>query len=375
MEKLNNKKLLNSTKLFPILLVVIIMTTMCFTQDSYAVSPSTNFPVIFNEHTIENIVEKTGPAVVKIETTIEDQTQAYQNPLFSDSFFRDFFGREFNFTPTPQLRKGLGSGFIISKEGHIITNNHVIQGAQKIDVYLSEYGKPYEAKLIGYDKQLDLAVIKIEVEKPLSTLNFGDSEKLKVGSWVIAIGNPYGLDHTVTVGVISAKGRPIEIDGNKFKDLLQTDASINPGNSGGPLLNLQGEVIGINTAISKQAQGIGFAIPSSTVQKVLHQLIEKGKVIRPWLGVSVQNVTQDIANYFGLMKTQGVIITDIEKNSPADKAGLRKGDIILSFNEIDIKNYSDLKSAIDNTKIGQKTILNIYRNRQDIYIPVIIGEH
>ncbi len=191
---------------------------------------------------------------------------------------------------------------------------------------------------------------------------------------MIAIGNPYGLDHTVTVGVISAKGRPITIDGNEFKDLLQTDASINPGNSGGPLINLQGKVIGINTAINAQAQGIGFAIPSSTVTQVLDQLINEGKVIRPWMGIYMQPVTKELADYFGLEKAEGVLISSVAENSPAQKAGLRRGDIVLEYNKEKVVNPDELKEKVANTKIGEKVVVLIYRDGNTIYVPVKIEE-
>ncbi|HHV64207.1 MAG TPA: Do family serine endopeptidase [Peptococcaceae bacterium] len=318
--------------------------------------------------TIENIVKKTSPAVVKIETEV--QTKQQYNPFFDDPFFREFFGDQFR--SQPETRQGLGSGFIISKDGYIVTNNHVIDQASKIKVYLSSRKEPYEAKLIGSDAQLDLAVIKINAGNNLPFLEFGDTNKLEVGSWVIAIGNPYGLDHTVTVGVISAKGRPITIDGNEFKDLLQTDASINPGNSGGPLINLNGEVIGINTAINAQAQGIGFAIPSSTVTQVLDQLINEGKVIRPWLGVIMQPVTKELAEYFGLDKPEGVLISSVIEDSPAHKAGLRRGDIILEFNKTKVNDPEKLKEEVAKTKVGDKAVLLVFRDGNTVYVTVKI---
>ncbi|MDD2499021.1 MAG: trypsin-like peptidase domain-containing protein [Desulfitobacteriaceae bacterium] len=283
--------------------------------------------------TIQNIVKKAGPAVVKIET--ETKTEGQYNQFFDDPFFREFFGDQFK--SQPQITTGLGSGFIISQDGYIVTNNHVVANATKINVYLTSRQEPYQAKLIGSDAQLDLAVLKIDAGNSLPSLEFGDTNNLEVGSWVIAIGNPYGLDHTVTVGVISAKGRPITIDGNQFKDLLQTDASINPGNSGGPLIDLEGKVIGINTAINAQAQGIGFAIPSSTVTQVLDQLINKGKVIRPYLGVYMQPVTQELADYFGLEKPEGVLVSSVAEGSPAYKADLKRGDIILEYDKKKVK--------------------------------------
>lgn len=333
-------------------------------------SPDTPLNAFLGPDTIQKIVQKAGPAVVKIETEIK--TQGRYDPFFNDPFFRDFFGDFFE--SRPEVRSGLGSGFFISKDGYIVTNDHVVRGASKINVYLSNKQEPYEAELIGSDEQLDLAVLKINAGSNLPYLEFGDTNELEVGSWVIAIGNPYGLDHTVTVGVISAKGRPITIDGNQFKDLLQTDASINPGNSGGPLINLQGKVIGINTAINAQAQGIGFAIPSSTVTQVLDQLISSGKVIRPWLGVYMQAVTEDIAEYFGLEKPEGALINEVAEDSPAQKAGLQRGDIILEYNEKKIKDPESLKEEVLKTKIGAKVVLLIYRNGNTLYVPITVEE-
>ena len=289
---------------------------------------------------------------------------------FSMILFREFFGDSFR--SQPEVTTGLGSGFIISKDGYIVTNYHVVEGASKIKVFLTSRKDPYQAKLIGFDEQLDLAVLKINAGNNLPFLEFGDTNKLEVGSWVIAIGNPYGLDHTVTVGVISAKGRPITIDGNQFKDLLQTDASINPGNSGGPLIDLNGKVIGINTAINAQAQGIGFAIPSSTVTQVLDQLINEGKVIRPWLGVYLQPVTKELAEYFGLDKPEGVLISAVSEGSPAHKAGLRRGDIILEYNEKKIKDIEQLQEEVANSKIDQKVVLLIFRDGKTQYVPLKI---
>jgi serine protease Do len=326
---------------------------------------------VFGSDIIERIVEQAGPAVVKIETKVQVQNQ-YSNP-FNDPFFRWFFGDQFNIQPSPRVQNGLGSGFIISKDGYILTNNHVVAGAVEVKVYLTKRAEPYDAKVVGSDAELDLAVLKIEAGNNLPILKLGDSNAAKVGSWVIAIGNPYGLDHTVTVGVISAKGRPVYIDGREFKDLIQTDASINPGNSGGPLLNLKGEVVGINTAINAQAQGIGFAIPSFTVQQVLDQLLEEGKVSRPWLGIIMQPVTKELAEYFGLEKAEGALISAVQENSPAEKAGLQRGDIVLEFNGKPIKEPSDLQKAVNETKIGEDVVLLVHRLNKTVYESVKIG--
>ncbi|MCR4442286.1 MAG: Do family serine endopeptidase [Peptococcaceae bacterium] len=336
-------------------------------------APSQDASAFFGADAIQKIVERAGPAVVKIETTAKSSGDG-ANPFFNDPFFRQFFGDSFRINPQPRIQQGLGSGFIISTDGYILTNNHVVEGADEVKVYLTSRPEPYDAKVVGSDAELDLAVLKIEAGSELPILKLGDSNKTKVGNWVIAIGNPYGLDHTVTVGVISAKGRPINIDGNEYKDLIQTDASINPGNSGGPLLNLDGEVVGINTAINAQAQGIGFAIPSSTVMQVLDQLLEKGKVVRPWLGIYMQPLTEDLAKYFGLNNTEGALVGAVQEGSPADKAGLKRGDIILEFNKTKIASPQDLQKAVSESKVGDKVVLLVHRNKATIYVTVTIGE-
>ncbi|MBP2634730.1 MAG: DegQ [Firmicutes bacterium] len=320
--------------------------------------------------TIQNIVKQTGSAVVKIETEV--QVQSPENPFLNDPFFRQFFGDQFK--RQQGVAKELGSGFVVSKDGYIVTNNHVVANATKIDVFLTNRKDPYAAKLVGSDEQLDLAVLKIDAGDDLPFLEFGDSNKLEVGSWVIAIGNPYGLDHTVTVGVISAKGRPLTINNSQFTDLLQTDASINPGNSGGPLINLQGKVIGINTAINAQAQGIGFAIPSSTVTQVLEPLMHQGKVSRPWLGIYMQPITKELANYFGLQEPEGVLVSAVIDGSPAQKAGLKRGDIILEYNKKKINDPDKLKQEIANAKIGQEAVVLIYRDGKTLFVPIKIEE-
>ncbi len=324
-----------------------------------------------NSGTIADIVKKTGPAVVQI--SVEKKTTSYHSdPFFNDPFFRDFFGT----TPQPRSERtetGLGSGFIISNDGYILTNEHVISEADKITVTVQNENKDYPAKLVGADYDLDLAVLKIQVEQELPSLKFGDSERIEVGNWVIAIGNPYGFDHTVTVGVISAKGRPVPVEGRYYKNLLQTDAAINPGNSGGPLLDLQGDVVGINTAVA-QAQGIGFAIPTSTVNGVLDDLKQKGKVIRPWLGIQMHDLTPDIAEYFGMESGEGVMVVGVVPDSPAQRAGLRQGDIILQIDKTTVKDANSLADRIKEVEIGQKISLTVYRERTTISIMVEIGE-
>jgi serine protease Do len=328
-------------------------------------------PAVVRPNHIADIVKKAGPAVVKINTIGKAQG-GQTNPLMSDPFFRQFFGDR-NFGPsTPEGNSGIGTGFVISKDGYIITNQHVIQGAEKIEVEVEGYEKPLVAKAIGADFELDLAVIKVEAPKDLPTLPLGNSDNVMVGDWVVAIGNPYGYDHTVTVGVVSAKGRPVGVEDRNYKNLLQTDASINPGNSGGPLLNLKGEVIGINTAVSAQAQGIGFAIPTSTVQEVLKDLLEEGKVIRPWLGVSIQTVNQEIADYFKLEKAEGAIIAQVIPDSPAAKAGLQQGDVILEVNGEAVKTADDLIKQIRALKVDDQAMLLILREGEQQFVTMKI---
>lgn len=323
-----------------------------------------------NNNVISNMVKQVGPAVVKIETEAVEKPQMSQQ----EQLFRQFFGGGSPNTQGEQTKQALGSGFIISKDGYILTNHHVIDGAQVIKVNITGVSKKYDAKVIGDDPELDLAVLKINADKDLPTVKLGNSNQIQVGDWAVAIGNPYGLDHTVTVGVISAKGRPLDIGQAKFKDLLQTDASINPGNSGGPLLNLQGEVIGINTAINAEAQGIGFAIPINTVQQVLDDLIHKGKVSRPWLGVSVQDMTPELAKYFNIDMKNGAVVGYIASGSPAEKAGIQQGDIIMEMDKKKIANSQELVNDIEATKVGESHEFLIMRDGQIKTVSVIIGE-
>lgn len=334
---------------------------------------SVNVPVytqqlnpISSDTLIADMVEAVGPAVVRIETTSAAQRGSSRSP------FDDFFG--FSFPSNRLPSNALGSGFIINEEGYILTNNHVVDRADSIQVFASNYDKPFTAKLVGKDVDLDLAVLKIESKEKLPYLHMGDSESIRVGDWSIAIGNPFGLDHTVTVGVISAKSRPLQIDNQQFKDLLQTDASINPGNSGGPLLNLNGEVIGINTAINAQGQGLGFAIPINTVKDVLDDLMNKGKISRPFVGIGLSDLNADIANYFGFDFKEGTIITQVHEGSAGDKAGLEQYDVVLEVEGKKIKNSQALVDEIGKAKVGDQKKFLIWRNGALKTIAVTIGE-
>ncbi len=325
-------------------------------KDSFlSVQAGASEPVVYSSpegtDRIADVVDRCSPAVVKIETTQQvSQTM--------DPFFRQFFGIPEQ-RQRQQLQQGFGSGFIINKEGYILTNEHVVSQATKIKVYLSEQEEPLEARLVGADAELDLAVLKVNADKNLPYLEFGDSDAARVGQWVIAIGNPYGLDHTVTTGVISAKGRPVDIEDRKYKNLLQTDAAINPGNSGGPLLDLQGGVIGINTAINASAQGIGFAIPADTVREVVDTLITDGKISRPFMGVYLQNNNSELAEYLGLSGDSGAIVAGLVPGSPAEKAGLAEGDAILKIGDQKVNDAGDITGFIEKSKVGDQVELQI----------------
>lgn len=323
---------------------------------------------LVGDNSISGLVQRTGGAVVAIET----ESQVANPWAGSNDLSRRFFGP--TIPDQKQTVQGLGSGFIISSDGYVLTNNHVIDGATSIKVQLLGSKEPLSAKVIGTDAELDLAVLKIEASQDLQVIPLGDSDQILTGDWVVAIGNPYGLDHTVTMGVISAKGRPLTIEDHQFKNLLQTDASINPGNSGGPLLNLKGEVIGINTAVNVAGQGLGFAIPINTVQEVLQELINQGKVSRPWLGVSIMDMTQEIADYLQTDKQEGVVIAGIVSKSPAEQAGLKQGDIILSINNQKVTKSEEVTELIVKSKIGAKIELKIIRNKAEQIITATLAE-
>jgi len=331
---------------------------------------------------IAQIVERASPAVVKIETYVRSRARS-GNTLFDDPFFRQFFGDYYRIPSDDGgsqrlVPSGLGSGFFFDKEGYILTNQHVVGGADKIMVTVLGYEEPFEAELLGSSYDLDLAVLKISGDKDFPTLPLGDSDAIAVGEWVIAIGNPNGFDHTVTVGVLSAKERPIQVpDSNgtrQYEHLLQTDASINPGNSGGPLINLNGEVIGMNTAVSTTAQGIGFAIPTSTIVDVLDKLKENKPVPQPFIGATLADVTENAARQLGLSDTKGSVVVSILYNSPAYKADLRQYDVIVGMDGKKYDKKEDLIKAIQNKKVGDQAVLDVIRGGRQIQITVTIGD-
>jgi len=317
-----------------------------------------------------SVVEAVKPAVVNISTV---KTVRLRDPFFDDPFFRRFFGEPFGI-PRERRQTGLGSGVIVDPSGYILTNNHVIRGADEIKVTLFDK-REFKGKVIGTDPKTDLAVVKIDA-KDLPYIELGDSDKLKVGELVIAIGNPYGLNQTVTMGIVSATGRA-NVGIADYEDFIQTDAAINPGNSGGALVNARGELVGINTAIFSTTggyQGIGFAIPSNMAKAVMEQLIKNKKVIRGWLGVSIQALTPDMRKHFGLKEDRGVVINQIFENSPAEKAGLKEEDIILQYNGKDITDPTQLRNLVANTPPGKEVELKVFRDGKTFTVKVTIEE-
>ncbi|PZE20351.1 S1C family serine protease [Paenibacillus xerothermodurans] len=337
---------------------------------------------------IAQIAEQSGPAVVKIETKVKATTGGRSGSVFDDPFFRHFFGddpgarRPDGGDSSGQLQPGgMGTGFIFEKTGYILTNEHVIEGADEIWVTVEGYEKPFKAELLGHSYDLDLAALKIQGDKDFPFLPLGSPDNVAVGDWVVAIGNPHGFDHTVTVGVLSAKERPIAIPDSQgvreYKHLLQTDASINPGNSGGPLLNMNGEVIGINTAVSAQAQGIGFAIPTSTISGVLDNLknnVEIPKEPAPYVGVKLADIDQDWLAELKLQSTDGAIVSEVERRSPAFKAGIRPYDVITAVNGAPVTNSAELVEKIKSLKVNDKADLTIMRDGKQETISVTIGD-
>ncbi len=319
-----------------------------------------------------DLAEKLMPSVVNISTTTTITTRSNPFPFEfpPGSPFEDMF-KDYG-TPQKRQTSALGSGFIIDEKGIVITNNHVIQGAE--DVFVRVNGeKNIKAKVIGADPGMDLAVLQIESDQKFTPVKFGDSDTARIGDWVIAIGNPFGLGGTVTAGIISARNRSIGL--SRYEDYIQTDASINQGNSGGPLFNMDGDVVGINTAILGQSGsiGIGFAIPSNSAQKVINQLIEFGETKRGWLGVRIQTVTKDIADVEKLDETRGALVASVAENSPSDKGGIKAGDIILEFDGKKINEMSELPRIVAETEVGKKVKLKVWRNKREITKEIILG--
>ncbi len=319
------------------------------------------------------LAEVAKPSVVNISSQRTVVSQPIPFPFFNDPMFREFFDNGRN-KPRKYKQMGLGSGVIVGKEGYVITNNHVVQGSEEIIVRLSDK-RQFKGKVIGADPPTDLAVVKINAQN-LPVIKLGDSDKLKVGERVIAIGIPFGLTQSVTQGIISATGRS-DIGIVTYEDFIQTDAAINPGNSGGALVNIRGELIGINTAIASSTggyQGVGFAIPSNMVRIVMNSLIKRGKVIRGWLGVSIQPLTPALAKQLGLKSDKGAVISDVADGSPAEKAGIQQGDVIVEFDGKEVKDWAQLRNIVSNVAPGKQVNVKIIRNGAEKNMKVVIQE-
>lgn len=327
--------------------------------------------------TFVEIAKAVKPAVVNIYATKSGRGDGPHATPFDDPFFRRFFGDEFfrRFEQQPKERKerGLGSGVIVDPNGLIITNNHVVGKADEIRVTLADK-REFKAKLIGTDPKTDVAVVRIDATG-LPTIPWADSDKLEVGEFVLAVGNPFGLTQTVTLGIVSALGRAAGIA--EYEDFIQTDAAINPGNSGGPLVNVRGELVGINTAIFSQSggnMGIGFAVPSNMAQSIMQQLVQTGKVVRGWLGVSIQELTPELASQFGLGETKGVLVSDVMDDSPAKKAGFERADVIVEYDGKPMDSPTHLRNAVAQTPVGKKVAVKILRDKKPRIIEVTIAE-
>lgn len=356
---------------------VLIATGLDITSDISAASrPATVMvPASFTD-----VAQLVSPAVVNIGTEkiikpSDRSLRHFQGPFGKDDPFHDFFERFFGDMPRREFKqRSLGSGFMIDREGFIVTNNHVVENADKIKVKLSN-GKEYDADIVGRDPKTDIALVKAKDLKDVEALKFGDSDALQVGEWVVAIGSPFGLEHTVTAGIVSAKGRVI--GSGPYDDFIQTDASINPGNSGGPLVNLKGEVVGINTAIVSRGGGnvgIGFAIPINMAQGIISQLRSSGSVTRGWLGVSIQDVTPELAEYYGLKEDRGALVGDVFEGDPADQAGIKAKDVIIEVNGKGIQDSRDLSRVIAEVPVGNEVVVKVIRDGSEKTFSIKIAE-
>jgi Do/DeqQ family serine protease len=320
--------------------------------------------LLLTQRAFIEVSEKVTPVVVNIRAE-RVRTVDRISPLFEE-----FFGEFFHKPPAEQRERSLGSGFILSADGYILTNEHVVSGAEQIKVGLTDQ-RVFPGKVVGVDPKTDVAVIKIEVDGPLPVAVLGDSDRLKVGQWALAIGNPFGLDSTLTVGVISATGRT-DVGIEDYENFVQTDASINPGNSGGPLLNIYGEVVGVNTAIVASGQGIGFAIPINLAKLIADQLISSGEVTRGWLGVSIQPLDDELAASFGLDRVTGALITRVLPGTPAEKAGMLRGDVLLSFDGKSVRTVKELQLLVANSPLGKSLPVEVLRDAMRMTLEVIL---
>jgi len=341
-------------------------------------APALSLPEALQQSFV-GVAEHVRPAVVHLGTIQRAKMRRGPSlpPGTDDPFFKDFFNQFFGSegpAPRSEFRQpGLGSGVVIDKRGLVLTNFHVVKGADEIIIRLSDK-REYRGQILGTDTKTDVALVRFEPDQhALTVAPLGNSDALRVGEWAIAIGNPFGLDQTVTVGVISATGRS-DVGIATYENFIQTDASINPGNSGGPLVNLKGEVIGINTAIVAAGQGIGFAIPINMVKRVVDQLVDKGKVVRGWIGVSLQPLSPELAQSLGLDGTQGAVVGATITGSPAAQAGLQQGDVILSYNKIPVEDYRHVQRLVAETAVGKIITLELLRKKQKVQVSLTIGE-
>lgn len=369
---------MSAKRLFPVVFLVLLAAVAAgllytgTTQARESKAKVDTSQLIAISETFVQIAEKITPAVVGVSTTRVVQGRD-GGPFFSDPYFRWFFGDRM---PRQRDREeeGLGSGVLVSSDGLIVTNAHVVNGADHISVTLSDR-RAFKASVVGVDEKTDLAVLRIDGTN-LPWVPFGDSSSLRAGELVLAVGNPFGLKQTVTMGIISGVGRQ-GVGITDYEDFIQTDAAINPGNSGGAMVNTRGELIGINTAIFTQSggyEGIGFAIPSDLARQVMDSLVKKGRVVRGWLGVSIQEITPELAAQFGLKSPSGALVTDVIEDSPAEKAGLRRGDVILDLNGKPIEKLSQLRLLVASTEVGSKVKVRLQRDGKNITVTVTLGE-
>lgn len=352
-------------------LLALVVISLIVTSAPAVFAQEQQSQSIYQTNHFADIAEKVDNGVVKVTTTVETSGSQQLPEMFNDPYFRFFFGDRFQMPEQqPRERQGFGSGFIVSEDGYIVTNQHVIEGADEIEISINGREDSVTAEVAWSDFSLDLAILKIDtsqIEQELTPLEMGDSEKIRPGDWAIAIGNPLGFEHTVTVGVISALGRPIQIPTEDrqvrtYQNLIQLDAAINPGNSGGPLLNNQGQVIGINTAVSRAGQGIGFAIPVNEIKSIVNELQNTGEVTRPWIGIAFSEITKEVQEYFSLDNRRGVVVIEVYKDSPAEKAGLKTYDVIKEVDRQQIESTSDISEIISEKEVGDKIMFKVLRN-------------
>ena len=378
--------LIVSVAIVSIVIGIFLAAGFDITQDTAAVSPSSTVSAVNPSSSVmvpanfTDIAQSVSPTVVNVRTekVIKGGGPVFRHfrgPFGEEDPFEDFFKKFFGDVPPREFKqRSLGSGFCIDKEGYIVTNNHVIENADEIKVKLTD-GHEYDAEIVGRDAKTDIALIKVAAWHGSHVARLGDSDVLKVGEWVVAIGSPFGLEHTVTAGIVSAKGRVI--GSGPYDDFIQTDASINPGNSGGPLLNMKGEVVGINTAIFSQSGGnvgIGFAIPINLAKGIIDQLKTSGTVTRGWLGVSIQDLSPDLAEYYGVKDGKGALVGEVFEGDPADKAGIKSKDVITALNGEKIEDSRDLSQKIAGIPVGEEITLKVIRDGKERTVRVKIAK-